>query len=963
FQEATGRTLTLNGPLSLSLYPWLGVTLEDVSIGNAPGFSDAPLLQLDSAALRIKLMPLLRNSYEIDTIRVDGLDASLEVLADGRNNWTFGDADEAASSQSGSSSGGGINNLVLGGVDIRNTRLVYDDKAQNAHYEIKDLALQIDELVYGEPLNITMMLDASSRNPQFDAEANMSGTVLYDLDNERYDLDPLALTATLRGPALPSGSADVRLDAVLGADLDADTLRLSRFELDAFGNRLNATAEVARMSTDKPAVQAEIDANGNDLATLFRLIGQNDLAQRSADLERRYAVKTALNADLGNGTLTLPSLSVDLFGTTVTGRVEASRLNTDTPAFNGELSANGPDLPLIMQIIGQLQGGREAMLNQYGRQLRTVSDRAFTLQTRFDADLQSGNIDLPVLDAKLLGFTLGGQLTARDMQSRRGSVDGQFDLSGNNLREVLTALGQADLAEVANSVQAKATVSGTGNTFRISPFNATLALAGRGGNQPQTLSLQADTNVNLDNDSLGVDTFTLNGLGLDLSGKIRVQDFSGAMAYDGEIAVAEFNARDLLRQLNQPPPDTRDASVLQKVALQSVFSGTANSINVNELALRLDDTTLTGSLNLSDFAAPAGRFALNVDTIDADRYLAPDTSETAAASSSEDDLPTDTLRTANVQGEIRVGQLGISGLSMSDILVQLNAAKGDVALSPIRANLYQGSFNGDIHLDVTGAQPTASVATTLSAIDLEPLLQDFMGSAYLSGKGSVQLTLAGNGADLTTIKHSLNGKGAVNLEDGVLNGIDVGDVLARVETMIRNRRLVQLPQSGGQTPFDTFAATLAIQNGVVSTNDLDIAAPDWAITGNGTLANLNDDTINFNLVTLMQEGTLTADGTEYEVGGHALPIACSGNLSSPRCLPDVQAIFTAAVGNVVQQRLGEFLQDRFGGPAQQNAAPATGTPAQEGETAPQPQEEPATEQQQQNPTEQLLNRALDRLRR
>src|SRR5690606_39875034 len=86
----------------------------------------------------------------------------------------------------------------------------------------------------------------------------------------------------------------------------------------------------------------------------------------------------------------------------------------------------------------------------------------------------------------------------------------------------------------------------------------------------------------------------------------------------------------------------------------------------------------------------------------------------------------------------------------------------------------------------------------------------------------------------------------------------------------------------------------------------DVCSSDLGITGNGTLVNLNDDTLNFNLVTLMQEGTLMADGTEYEVGGHALPIACTGNISSPRCLPDVQAIFARSE----ERRVGKEWRSR-----------------------------------------------------
>jgi len=177
--------------------------------------------------------------------------------------------------------------------------------------------------------------------------------------------------------------------------------------------------------------------------------------------------------------------------------------------------------------------------------------------------------------------------------------------------------------------------------------------------------------------------------------------------------------------------------------------------------------------------------------------------------------------------------------------------------------------------------------------------------------------------------------------------------------MIRSRQLANIPQ-GGQTPFESFAATLAVDNGVVASNDLLIKAPGWQVNGAGTLANLANDSIDFNLVTSVDRST-ASDTQQYNLGGYTLPIACTGSLQSPRCLPDAQQIIAASVTNAVQQRLGEFLQDRLGTGQQQQApatdpAPATGDTAPPAESA--PQQPPPTD-----PGQELLNRALDRLLR
>ena len=168
--------------------------------------------------------------------------------------------------------------------------------------------------------------------------------------------------------------------------------------------------------------------------------------------------------------------------------------------------------------------------------------------------------------------------------------------------------------------------------------------------------------------------------------------------------------------------------------------------------------------------------------------------------------------------------------------------------------------------------------------------------------------------------------------------------------------------AGRNGPSPDPRTTLAIREGVVSTQDLAIKAPGWQLTGNGTLANLNNDSINFSMLVAVDRSTVTTEETEYDLGGYNLPIACTGALSGPRCLPDTQQIIAGAICNAVQRRLGELLQDRLGpqggtgdAAGQQQAAPAPQQALPPGQEAPLPDEEPA------DATEVLINRALDRL--
>ena len=57
-QDETGRSITLDGPLAITLYPWLGVEAQQVSVANAEGFGAEPLAYLDYVKLRVRTLPL-----------------------------------------------------------------------------------------------------------------------------------------------------------------------------------------------------------------------------------------------------------------------------------------------------------------------------------------------------------------------------------------------------------------------------------------------------------------------------------------------------------------------------------------------------------------------------------------------------------------------------------------------------------------------------------------------------------------------------------------------------------------------------------------------------------------------------------------------------------------------------------------------------------------------------------------
>src|SRR5688572_18736299 len=89
FKDATGRELRLEGPLSVSVFPWLAVESGRAAVANAHGFGAEPFASFERARLGVRLWPLLTaRRLEFGPVRLDGLALNLLVAKDGRNNWS-----------------------------------------------------------------------------------------------------------------------------------------------------------------------------------------------------------------------------------------------------------------------------------------------------------------------------------------------------------------------------------------------------------------------------------------------------------------------------------------------------------------------------------------------------------------------------------------------------------------------------------------------------------------------------------------------------------------------------------------------------------------------------------------------------------------------------------------------------------------------------------------------------------
>ena len=352
-ERQTGRELTIEGDIGLSVFPWLGLELGAVRLGNAKGFGPEPFARIEEADVRVKLLPLLRREVEMDTVTLHGLRLNLARQADGTTNWADlaeGKPAEAAPEEEPAADGRAAAALALGGLRVRDARLVWDDRMLEKRYVVENLTLTSGAIQLAEPFPVDLAFDFQSDAPKASGHIEFGGEITADLEAQRYRLEGLGASARVEGPVVPGGkvAAELKADA-LAADLAADTANVQGLVLTSAGARVEGKADVKGLSAG-PNGGGRLRLVLDDPAALFEALGAAPEGLKPAALEGA-AVEAPLAFDLKAQTATIEPLTVTAAGLELSGRAAASDLQK-TPRVEGQLESNEFSPRKLMQRLG-----------------------------------------------------------------------------------------------------------------------------------------------------------------------------------------------------------------------------------------------------------------------------------------------------------------------------------------------------------------------------------------------------------------------------------------------------------------------------------------------------------------------------------------------------------------------------------------------------------------------------------
>ncbi len=176
--EVTGRPFTLGGDLNLSVFPWVGISFSELSLGNPDGFQEKNFVKIRSFEARVKLLPLLSKEIEVKQFVIDGPEIFLERKGDGQANWEGmgkeADAgagkDAAAPSEKKKKEPSGdagegipIKSLVVGEFAVTNGRVYFSDQTSGTKKEISDINLRLTDITLDKQIGISFQAMVDSK--------------------------------------------------------------------------------------------------------------------------------------------------------------------------------------------------------------------------------------------------------------------------------------------------------------------------------------------------------------------------------------------------------------------------------------------------------------------------------------------------------------------------------------------------------------------------------------------------------------------------------------------------------------------------------------------------------------------------------------------------------------------------------------------------------------------------------
>jgi AsmA protein len=430
------------------------------------------------------------------------------------------------------------------------------------------------------------------------------------------------------------------------------------------------------------------------------------------------------------------------------------------------------------------------------------------------------------------------------------------------------------------------------------------------GNQMHAEFLWQQAALNLDAGSLAFNSLSASAYGLKTQLNAEGQGLFKDPHFNGSLKLAAFSPRAVLQALGHGNiADTRDPQALTQASGSLNFITSSTSASIQNLNLKLDDTTVSGSVSVKDFKTRALTFNLALDQLNADRYLPTQKTATPVQPREATDInkvsiPVRTLRSLNLDGQLHIGQLTLLNVRANNTDVSVSAHNGLVRVNPLSIQLYGGSLSGSAQIDASSDTPIVAEDMALHNIQAGGLVQDLFKVNRLSGTANLHIATRGLGPTVSEIRHTLQGRMNFSFKNGAIEGVNVWDAIDRAYALAKH--LPAPPSAPKRTEFADMHGSATINHGVLDNRDFVAALPYLNLSGQGKL-DLAELTLDYDLKAHVTGSPKLSDHLDVSgLAGDTIPLRISGTLSNLSVRPDLGGAVHARVDSAINKNKAEL---------------------------------------------------------
>jgi AsmA protein len=407
-------------------------------------------------------------------------------------------------------------------------------------------------------------------------------------------------------------------------------------------------------------------------------------------------------------------------------------------------------------------------------------------------------------------------------------------------------------------------------------------------------------------------SFKSSGIALNVDFKQAEQAFKLNLSTPlvGSLDEKQINFSNLVLALNATGDKLPGKSVSSEMKGSVQLDGERESVQLN-LAGGLLQSQIKAKLALKGFSIPAIRYDVEIDQFDADLYLPKKPAPEANAKADpvpEQPFDLSALQKLNLEGSLRVGSLKVANVKSSKLRIDVKASKGLITVNPLMANLYQGSINGNVSVDVTKPMPIFVLKENLSGVQLGPLVKDAASFDMIEGKGNVVVNLSTNGNLVSLLKKNLSGNVGLNMAGGAIKGVNLTKIVSGAQNLGQAGSMQSLkPNSEDKTEFSELKANFNVNNGVAHNDDLIVKSQSLRVVGSGDV-DIGNSSINYSTKTTLAESVDTKNGSI------TLPVQLIGPFSDLKINVDYGAIIKDIAKQKIEtkkEQLKDELQEKL----------------------------------------------------